>query len=408
MTPENDPRVESSPAEPTPSAKGYVALPVRVAAAWSWRVLLVCALIALLLWIMRPIKEIVIAVAIALLLSLLIMPFVSSLRRAKVHRTVAAILGLLLGMVIVGGLVSLAVDQLIKNLGSLMTETIQGIDQLFDSLSTGALGNQLQTHDYLQQIQTELLKAVKEHSSVLASEAWSLASSAVGMAAATLIMLFCLFFFLRDGRRMWIWVLRMFPAGVRSQVNEAGIRGWVTLGSYVKTQVQVAAIDAFGIGIGAVALGVPLAIPITVLVFFGSFIPIVGAFVSGSVAVFIALVNNGLTNAVIMLIVVIAVQQIEGHVLQPWMMGSAVSVHPVAVVLSVAVGTLVAGIPGALFSVPLVAFTNVVVLYLHGHDPMPSLATDTKRPGGAPGSLDKEIAASYKDEKQESKRRRKA
>lgn len=387
---------------------GDVAKPLRLAAAWSWRILVICGVIALGLWIMQPIKKIVIAVAIALLLSLLITPFVRILRRAKLGRTFSAVLGLLLGVFIVGGLISLALDQLIKNVGSLAAQTFEGIDQLFDWMNTVSFAQDWQAHDFLHQIQTELLRALKEHGSVLAFEAWNIASSAIGIAAAALIMLFCLFFFLRDGRRMWVWVLRMFPDGVRNQVNEAAIRGWVTLGSYVKTQVQVAAIDAVGIGLGAVFLGVPLAIPITVLVFFGSFIPIVGAFVSGAVAVFIALVNNGLTNAVIMLIVVVAVQQIEGHVLQPWMMGSAVAVHPVAIVLAVAIGTVVAGIPGALFSVPLVAFLNVVFLYLHGHDPMPQLDSDQSRPGGAPGTLNKEIAASYKRGKHENKKRQKS
>jgi predicted PurR-regulated permease PerM len=126
----------------------------------------------------------------------------------------------------------------------------------------------------------------------------------------------------------------------------------------------VASIDALGIGLGAFFLGLPLVIPISVLVFLGSFIPVVGAVVTGALAVFVALIYNGWVTAVIMLGIVLLVQQIEGHVLQPLIMGTAVKVHPLAVVLAVAAGSLLAGIPGALFAVPLVAVLNVMVSYI--------------------------------------------
>jgi predicted PurR-regulated permease PerM len=134
--------------------------------------------------------------------------------------------------------------------------------------------------------------------------------------------------------------------------------------SYARTQLMVATIDAVGIGLGAFLLGVPLAIPVAVLVFLGAFVPIVGAVFTGALAVFLALVYNGPWIALWMLVVVLGVQQIEGHVLQPLLMGSAVKVHPLAVVLVVAGGAMIAGIPGALFAVPLAAFVNVVVVYI--------------------------------------------
>lgn len=358
---------------------------------------MVAAAFALLVWLMAPIREIVVAVLLAGLLSVLLSPFVGMLRRkAHLGRTFSAVLGLLLGILIVGGLLSIAVNQLLRQLGNLAEDTVEGIETLITWINDGPLGSQsYRVEDLLGGLQDQILSLLRSNGSFLASEAWTIASSAVGLIAAGLIMLFCLFFFLRDGRSMWIWFVRMLPTSARVPAHEAGIRGWVTLGGYVRTQVQVAGIDALGIGIGAFALGLPLAVPITVLVFFGSFIPIFGAFISGSVAIFIALVNNGPTSAVIMFVIVLAVQQLEGHVLQPWMMSSAVSIHPVAVVLSVAVGTIVAGIPGALFAVPLVAFINVVMLYLHGHDSLPQLTLDENRPGGPPGSLHEQIEASY-------------
>jgi len=196
------------------------------------------------------------------------------------------------------------------------------------------------------------------------------------VAAGTLIALFCTFFFLLDGRTIWSWVIGLLPSSVRERVHQAGRRGIVTLSGYTRTQILVALVDATGIGLGAAILGVPLALPLATLVFVGSFIPIVGAIATGAVAVLVALVAKGWVVALIMLGVVLAVQQIEGHVLQPFLMGHAVSLHPVAVLLVVAAGSMAAGIVGALFAVPIAAVLNTVVLYLHGHDKFPQLGTD--------------------------------
>jgi predicted PurR-regulated permease PerM len=146
----------------------------------------------------------------------------------------------------------------------------------------------------------------------------------------------------------------------------AARRGWVTLTSYVRATILVAATDALGIGIGAAILGVPLAVPLGVLVFLGAFVPIVGAFVSGIVAVLVALVSHGPVTALIMLGIVVVVQQVEAHVLQPFLLGRAVSVHPLAVILGIAAGVLIAGIVGALFAVPFIAVANTVSSSLAG------------------------------------------
>jgi predicted PurR-regulated permease PerM len=164
-----------------------------------------------------------------------------------------------------------------------------------------------------------------------------------------------------DGRRIWFWVLGFLPARAHAPVDAAGRAGWISVGQYVRVQIFVAFVDAVGIGAGAALLGVPLAIPIAVLVFLGSFIPFLGAITTGALAAFIALVYNGPVNALIMLGVVILVNQIEGHVLQPLVMGSAVKVHPLGVVLAVSTGALLAGVPGALFAVPIAASANSIV-----------------------------------------------
>ena len=215
------------------------------------------------------------------------------------------------------------------------------------------------------------------------------------LATSGLTMLFCLFFFLKEGRSIWLWCVRLLPAPARVPVHESAIRGWATFGSYVRTQIQVAAIDATGIALGAFFLGVPLAIPIGVITFFAAFVPILGALTSGVIAVLVAAVNGGLTKAVIMLVIILVVQQVESNILQPFMMSNAVSLHPVAVMLVITAGSAIAGIAGAIFSVPIAAFINATVLYLHGYDPMPELATAQDRPGGPPGILEEKIAASY-------------
>ena len=176
-------------------------------------------------------------------------------------------------------------------------------------------------------------------------------------------------FFLIGGAGIWHWVVNLFPRGARPRVNGAGNRAWATLTAFIRATMIVALVDGAGVGIGAAVLGVPLALPLGVLVFLGAFVPIVGALVSGIVAVLVALVAGGLVKAAIMLGIVILVQQVEAHGLQPFLLGRAVSVHPLAVILSIGAGVLLAGIIGALFAVPFAAVVNVVATYLLGDEP---------------------------------------
>lgn len=398
----------------SPSARVGVSRSLRVAAAWAWRILVILGVLVVFFLALAPVRSAIVATLLALLVAVLLDPLVGWLRkRFHMSNTLSAVIGFFLGIILVVGLFSLAITQLIKYLPTLVTQAVEGLNEFLLWLMDLVLdGETTDVSTFIAELQRDMMTFLRSHSSTIASEAWTLASSAIGLVAAGIVVIFALFFFLKDGRGMWIWLVRMLPEKSRNPVNEAGIRAWVTLSSYVRTQVQVAAIDALGIGLGAYFLGVPLAIPITVLVFFFAFIPIVGAFVTGAVAIFIALVNNGLTTALIMFVIVLAVQQLEGNVLQPILMSHAVSLHPLAVVLVVTVGSMVAGIPGALFSVPILAVLNSSILYLHGHDPMPYLATDESRPGGPPGSLEKQIEDSYRtaavDSGSKKKRGRKA
>lgn len=365
------------------TAEQSVAPSMRAAAAWSWRFLLVAAATAALLWIIGFFQVIVVSAAVALLLTVLLAPVVRFLHdRLRFPRGLAAISAVILLLAVVTGLVVIAGRSIANGFGDLYDQASQGVDEALDWLSTGPLA--LST-DQLDDLVQQGRDQISSNADSLVSGALSVTTTVGHVAAGTLIALFCTFFFLLDGRTIWAWLVGLLPVAVRERVHQAGRRGIVTLSGYTRTQILVAFVDATGIGIGAAILGVPLALPLATLVFVGSFIPIVGAVATGAVAVLVALVSQGPVVALIMLGVVLLVQQIEGHVLQPFLMGHAVSLHPVAVLLVVAAGSLAAGIVGALFAVPIAAVLNTVLLYLHGHDKFPQLGTEdhvTLRPPG--------------------------
>lgn len=356
-----------TPSDPVPPS-------VRAAASWSWRFLLIAAGLALLGWLLAFFKVLVVAVAVAVLLAVLLAPVVTWLHRvARLPHGLASAVTVLLTLALVGGIVTLAGNSIVNGFAELRTEALAGFQQLIDWLSEGPLAlSASQLDGYAQQV-TDL---VSTNSDSLVTGALSVTTTVGHVVAGGLITIFCTLFFLHDGRHIWGWVVGLLPRGSREKVHQAGRRGLVTLGGYTRTQILVALVDALGIGIGALVLGVPLALPLAALVFVGSFIPIVGALATGVIAILVALVAQGPADALWMLLIVLGVQQIEGHILQPLLMGHAVSLHPVAVVLAVAAGSLAAGIVGALFAVPIVAVVNTVVLYLHGHDKFPDLGVD--------------------------------
>lgn len=370
---------------------------LRVGAAVSWRLIAVAAAAVGIMWLAMQLSIIIMPVAISLLLAVLLEPMVSwFVQRLHVPQTLAAVLGLLFMVALVVIALSQAGSEIFQQLPRLFQRASSGVDEMMAWMSNGPLKLDTTAFDQaVKTVQTELETWVRTNSSTLATSALSVTSSVVSIASSSLIMLFCLFFFLKEGRTIWLWVVRLFPAPARTPLHESAIRGWVTLGSYVRTQIQVAAIDAVGIGLGAFFLGLPMVLPIVVVVFFASFVPIVGALVSGAIAVFVALVDQGVTAGIIMLVIILVVQQIESNLLQPLLMAHAVSLHPMAVLLVVAAAGSVAGIPGAVFGVPIAAFLNSTFLYLHGYDPMPELATQEDRPGGPPGMLDDLVKASY-------------
>ncbi|EMY32963.1 hypothetical protein D477_017444 [Arthrobacter crystallopoietes BAB-32] len=356
---------DSLPTGPVPagpdSARDDVPYALRIAASWAWRIGLVVAVAGVLIWLLSYVSLLIIPVMVAALLAGLLQPVVRFLLKAKVPKGLAVGITILGFLGLIGGALSLVGRQLYFGFRELWDQVLEGVRQIQTWLTEGPLRlTSAQLNDYI----NELLDQVQANSSAILSSALSVGSTAGHLVAGLLLAIFALIFFLLDGQRIWLFIVNLMPRRARSATNGAGRKGWTSLVQYIRVQVFVAFVDAVGIGAGAAIIGVPLALPLGVLVFLGSFIPIVGALFTGFVAVLLALVANGWVNAIIMLAIVLGVQQLESHVLQPLIMGKAVSLHPLAVVLAVAGGTMVAGIPGALFAVPLMAILNSVVKYI--------------------------------------------
>lgn len=344
---------------------------VQAAAAWSWRLLIIGICAGAVIWVLRPLGELFVAVAAALLFTVLLAPLHGWLvRTLRFPRALAAVASVLLLLAAAIGLIVIAGQQIVTGIASLSTQAREGLDQAIDWLSTGPLGIDTER---LEGMLSDISTTIEQNLGTVVSGAMSVGSTVTSLAAGFVIALFCTIFFLYDGRTIWTWIVGLLPRAARDDVHQAGRRGIVTLAAYTRTQILVAAIDATGIAIGAAALQLPLVVPLGILVFIGSFIPFVGAIITGAIAVLVALVVKGWVWALVMLGIVLLVQQIEGHLLQPFLMGHAVSMHPVAVLLTVSGGTMVAGIVGALFAVPIASVINTVVLYLSGHDKFPDL-----------------------------------
>jgi predicted PurR-regulated permease PerM len=356
---------------------------VRVAAAWSWRVLLVLVVGVALTYLLAISKVIWVSVVIALLLTVLLTPVIDLLdRRLRFPRALASGVAVVGMLGLLGGLATLAGREVIRGFAALWDQAEAGLASLTAYLADGPFGLDPEAVDqYLEQASDQ----IGDNAGTIMSGALSFTGTLLEVLLGAVITIFCLIFFLKDGAVIWAWLLRLLPRPSRHPVYEASRRAWRTLGAYIKTQILIAAVNGVGVGLGAAILGLPLAVPLGTLVFLGGFVPFVGAIVTGAVAVLVALVDQGIAIALVMLLIVIAVQQIEGNVLEPLLMGHAVSLHPVAVLLAVTAGSLAAGIVGALLAVPIVATLNTMILYLRGRDKFPELGSD-------PGGLDRWIA----------------
>ncbi|WP_280725440.1 AI-2E family transporter [Kitasatospora sp. MAA4] len=334
---------------------------LRVAAESTWRLLLLGAALYVLFSVVDMLRLVAFAILAGLLVSALLEPSVSWLRRHGVPRSLAAAGTFLSGLAGIGLVGWFVVWQVTSNLDNVSHQAQQGIGKLRDWMITGPMHvTQAQITQFTHQIQD----AIGTNTQQITSLGFTGVSIAIEVLTGVLLAVFTTFFLLYDGARIWSFLLRGLPQQSRYAMAGAGPKAWATLTAYVRGTVFVAFIDALCIGIGIQMLGVPLAMPLAVIIFLGAFVPLVGALVTGTLAVLIALVTKDVTTAGLVLVVLIAVQQLEGHILQPLILGRAVRVHPLGVVLGVAAGSIIGGIGGAIVAVPLIAVTNTVVGYL--------------------------------------------
>lgn len=339
---------------------------VRKSAEWAWRLLVILAAILALLWLVERLKVIVVPVALAVILTALLVPAVDWLDRRGAPRGGAVALVLLTAVAAFGGIMTFVVSQFISGLPSLTEQVTRSIDNATDWLIDGPLHV---SHAQIESAGDTVIKAVRDNQEKLTSGALSTAATITEIIAGALLMLFTLIFLLYGGRNIYAFLTNIVPARTRERVRDAGRAGFNSLIGYVRATLLVALVDAVGIGTGLAIMGIPLALPLASLVFIGAFIPLVGAVITGFLAVVVALLAKGFVYALITLGLIIAVQQLEAHVLQPLLMGRAVSIHPLAIVLALATGGVIAGIVGALLSVPVLAVLNSAIRVLAAPDP---------------------------------------
>ncbi len=379
--------------EPAPIATGtsnfdraQVPWGLDLAAAWAWRLIIIGAATYGIFWIIAYFSVITLPLVIALLITALVSPAVNAMTRAGLPRGLAAIIMVLGGLAAIALLLTFAGQQVATGAEDLADSTVEGLGKIRDWLQDGPLNaSDSQIENYIQTAQD----AIRDQTNDGALKSVGEIGTAVGhVFAGFFIILFSTFFFLADGDRIWAWLVRIAPRAARERVDSSGRVAWISLTQFVRATVIVALVDSIGIMIVAAILGVPFVLALGVLVFLGAFIPLVGATVAGSVAVLVALVDQGPVDALLMLAGVILVQQIEGHILQPFLMGRWVSVHPLGVILALGCGVLVGGVAGALVAVPLAAAGNAVVQHLASHtspgdDPVEELAEDYEEIGAS-------------------------
>lgn len=330
-------------------------------AQWSLRIILIAAGAALLWWVLGALWVGVFPVLLALIVATVLWPPTKWLRRRGLPAALAAVVVILGSLLVFFGTLGAITPSLVSQSGDLADSASEGLVSLQDRLGEAPFNVDSETIDEGVKTATTWLQ---DRGGEIASGALT-GASAVGSGVVTLVLVLVLvFFFLKDGPAFLPFVRRVSGERAGAHLTEVCTRAWNTLGGFIRTQALVSAVDAVLIGIGLVVLQVPLAFALAILTFFGGFIPIVGAFAVGALAVLVALVAQGPTTALIVLILIIAVQQIEGNVLQPFLQGRSMDLHAGIILLSVAVGSTVFGIVGAFLAVPVAAVGAVVLRYI--------------------------------------------
>lgn len=331
------------------------------AAGISWRLLVVAGALALIGFLVARLTLVVVPTLIAVLVASVLHPAAARLVQRGVPAVLAVLAVFVLALVAIGGSAALIVPAVADEVGTFSDTVSTAQDGLAGWLEDEPWGlSRSDVNRYIDQVGQQLV----DNRDRIVTGVLGAAAGFLQIVAATALALVLSFFFVKDRDRIWGWIVDQFPRHRRDEALEAGRRAWDAMQGYLRGVTIIALVDAVLIGIALVIVQVPLALPLSVLVFLGAFVPIVGAFVSGLVAVFVALMTRGIAEAAIIAVAITAIQQLEGNVLQPVVMGRTVKLHPVVILLTVACGAIVAGVAGAFLSVPIVATTTAAGSYL--------------------------------------------
>ncbi|MFD7660314.1 AI-2E family transporter [Actinosynnema sp. NPDC059797] len=330
-------------------------------ARWSTRLALVAVGFVIVSWVIGKLWVIVMPVLLGLLITTVLWPPARWLRSRGLPPALAATVVLLGGLAVLGGVVALITTSIASGVPEIADSATRALQQALDWVEGPPLNlGEGQLNDLIQQGTDQLQSSVGSIANGLLTGAGRVTSGVVTGVVALLLA----FFFVKDGPLFAPWLRGVVGERAGAHLTVVLGRVWETLGGFIRTQAIVSLVDAVLIGLGLVVLGVPLAAPLAALTFLGGFVPIVGAFVAGALAVLVALVSNGLTTAIIMLAIVVAVQQIEGNVLQPILQSRSLRLHAAVVLLAVTAGSSLYGIAGAFLAVPVVATAAVVLRYV--------------------------------------------
>jgi predicted PurR-regulated permease PerM len=328
---------------------------LRTAGDYSWRLIAVGVVVYFAVRLLSDLSLVVIPFVISLLVAALLSPLAIRMRRVGAGRAVATILTMLVAVVVLGGLLTLVILRAAQQAPQLGDEINNLLPHVKNWLINGPLKINAKTVDNLS---STLSKTITKNSATIASTALSTGKTVLSFITGLLLVIFCTVFLVYDGDRVWDFLVRAVPRSVRPEAQAAGRAAWSTIGYYIRGTLMVATFHGVVVAITLTVLGVPLSFPLAVLVGLGAFVPLVGAIVTGVLAVAVAGLAKGLIAAIVMTAVLLLDNQIEAHFLQPFVIGRYVRVHPLAVVLSLAAGGILFGIVGAVVAVPVVATAN--------------------------------------------------
>ena len=370
MSAVDEPRINAPKERPTGPVRSGQDQTIRVprllvaASEVSWRLLVCLAAATVVVFGLTKIGFAVVPVVIALLLSTLLVPPARWLEARRVPRALAATIVFIAGVLLFSSIVALVVGGVASEADELSKQVRGGADELGGYIADLPFG--FDEREVQKQIDG-IDDRVRENSGSIRNGVISGALAAGQLLGGLAIVLVVLFFFIKDGSQMWDRVCRLFPPARRPALDEMGERSWDVLSAYVRGVFFVALVDAIGIGLALLIVGVPLVLPLAVLTFILAFVPLVGAFVAGAAAVLVALVAVGPVAALVILGTVILIQQLEGNVLYPWIVGRTMELHPVVVLLAVTIGGLLYGIVGAALAVPLAAVLGAAASVVQHH-----------------------------------------